>query len=134
MGWECTLRSSDLGARAAERMAQVIGSWRFLGVQSFMLAAWVMLNITAFVRHWDPYPFVLCNLALSFQAAYATPVLLMASNRTEERDRSRIEAILRLAESNDRTMDQMEHLLAESVELLHRLAHDEEKKGSPDAP
>src|SRR6188508_2684711 len=62
------------GQRLADGFAQAIGSWRFLIVQSSMLAVWIALNITAYAYHWDPYPFILLNLAMSFQAAYAAPI------------------------------------------------------------
>jgi uncharacterized membrane protein len=74
------------GQRLADRFAQVIGSWRFIVIQSVMLAVWIALNITAYVYHWDPYPFILLNLAMSFQAAYAAPILMMSQNRQSEKD------------------------------------------------
>jgi uncharacterized membrane protein len=67
--------------RLADRFAQIIGSWRFIIIQSAMLAVWITLNITAYVYRWDPYPFILLNLATSFQAAYAAPILMMSQNR-----------------------------------------------------
>jgi uncharacterized membrane protein len=69
------------GDRVADGFAHVIGSWKFIIIQSVILAVWVALNITAFIRHWDPYPFILLNLALSFQAAYASPIIMMSQNR-----------------------------------------------------
>lgn len=74
------------GQRLADRFAEVIGSWRFILIQSAMLAVWITLNITAYVYHWDPYPFILLNLALSFQAAYAAPIIMMSQNRQSEKD------------------------------------------------
>ena len=74
------------GQRVADRFAQVIGSWRFIIIQSVMLAVWIALNITAYVHRWDPYPFILLNLAMSFQAAYAAPILMMSQNRQAEKD------------------------------------------------
>ncbi len=74
------------GQRLADRFAQVIGSWRFIVIQSVMLAVWIALNITAYAYHWDPYPFILLNLAMSFQAAYAAPILMMSQNRQSEKD------------------------------------------------
>lgn len=75
------------GDRLADRFAEVMGSWRFIIIQSALLAFWVALNITAFVNHWDPYPFILLNLALSFQAAYAAPIIMMSQNRQADKDR-----------------------------------------------
>lgn len=74
------------GQRVADSFAQIIGSWRFIIIQSAMLALWIALNITAYVYRWDPYPFILLNLAMSFQAAYAAPILMMSQNRQAEKD------------------------------------------------
>jgi uncharacterized membrane protein len=58
---------------------------------SFFLAAWISLNVIAWARHWDPYPFILFNLALSFQAAYSASVIMMSQSRQEAKDRLRTE-------------------------------------------
>lgn len=78
---------ATLGQRLADKFAQVVGSWTFIIVQSIILAIWVALNLVAFFEHWDPYPFILLNLVLSFQAAYASPIIMMSQNRQCERDR-----------------------------------------------
>ena len=75
------------GQQAADKIAQIMGSWTFLIIQSIILSAWIILNIIAYVNHWDPYPFILLNLFLSLQAAYAAPVIMMSQNRKAERDR-----------------------------------------------
>jgi uncharacterized membrane protein len=69
------------GDRVAERLAAWVGSWTFLITQSIILLAWMVLNIIAYFGHWDPYPFVLLNLAMAFQAAYAAPILMISQNR-----------------------------------------------------
>ena len=107
------------GLRAADWVAKTIGSWAFIIVQSTMLAAWVALNVTAFIRHWDPYPFILMNLVLSLQAAYTAPIIMMSQNRQAERDR--VEAhndylINQKAEEEIRTM--LSHLEAQSQALM----------------
>jgi len=76
-----------MGERVADRFAAIMGSWRFIIFQSVLLACWVGLNLTAYINHWDPYPFILLNLALSFQAAYAAPIIMMSQNRQAEKDR-----------------------------------------------
>lgn len=76
-----------LGQRIADGFAAVMGSWSFIIIQSFLLITWVILNITAWIQHWDPYPFILLNLALSFQAAYAAPIIMMSQNRQSDKDR-----------------------------------------------
>jgi uncharacterized membrane protein len=75
------------GIRASDRFAAVIGSWKFIIIQSGVLIVWVLLNLTAWIYHWDPYPFILMNLVLSLQAAYATPIIMMSQNRLADRDR-----------------------------------------------
>ena len=76
-----------LGQRISDGVAEMMGSWRFIIIQSSLLAGWVVLNISAYIGHWDPYPFILLNLALSFQAAYAAPIIMMSQNRQSEKDR-----------------------------------------------
>ena len=76
-----------LGQRVADKVADTIGSWPFIIIQSIILIIWIILNITAWINHWDPYPFILLNLALSFQAAYAGPVIMMSQNRQSSKDR-----------------------------------------------
>lgn len=77
--------------RFSETIARYFGTARFLAIQTVVVAAWIVLNITGFVRHWDPYPFILLNLLFSTQAAYAAPFILLAQNRQDERDRLSIE-------------------------------------------
>ena len=75
------------GQQAADWTTNVIGSWRFIIVQSLLLALWVILNAVAWAKHWDPYPFILMNLVLSLQAAYTAPIIMMSQNRQAMRDR-----------------------------------------------
>jgi len=76
-----------LGQKVADDVAATMGSWKFIIIQSIILFIWIVLNITAFVQNWDPYPFILLNLALSFQAAYAAPFIMMSQNRQQDIDR-----------------------------------------------
>jgi uncharacterized membrane protein len=76
-----------LGQRIADTVAATMGSWRFIIVQSTVLLIWIMLNVTAWIERWDPYPFILLNLALSFQAAYTAPFIMMSQNRQSAKDR-----------------------------------------------
>jgi len=83
---------STLGERLADRVAAVIGSWPFIIGQSALMVVWVYFNVWAiFIRHWDPYPFILLNLVLSFQATYAGPIVLLAGNRQSQKDRITLE-------------------------------------------
>ena len=80
-----------LGQRIADTVAATMGSWNFIIIQSAILLIWIVLNITAYVQQWDPYPFILLNLALSFQAAYAAPFIMMSQNRQQDIDRKAAE-------------------------------------------
>jgi uncharacterized membrane protein len=84
-------RGLTLGQRVADSVAATTGSWTFIIIQTVLLTIWIVLNVTAYVRQWDPYPFILLNLALSFQAAYAAPVIMMSQNRQQQIDRKSAE-------------------------------------------
>ena len=86
-----------------------MGSWRFIIIQSAILLVWIVLNVTAYVQQWDPYPFILLNLALSFQAAYAAPFIMMSQNRQQDIDRK--------AAENDYQINVKAEL---EIELLHQ--------------
>ena len=79
--------SLTLGQRVADTVADTMGSWPFIIIQTSVLAVWITLNVTAWVNRWDPYPFILLNLMLSFQAAYAAPFIMMSQNRQASKDR-----------------------------------------------
>jgi uncharacterized membrane protein len=79
--------SYTLGQRFADRVAQILGSWQFIIAQTIFVGGWILLNLMGWVRHWDPYPFILLNLLFSTQAAYAAPVIMMSQNRQADRDR-----------------------------------------------
>ena len=82
---------ADAFGRLSESVARFLGTGRFLAGQTVLVIAWIVLNIVGFVHHWDPYPFILLNLAFSTQAAYAAPLILLAQNRQDDRDRAIIE-------------------------------------------
>jgi len=76
-----------VGQKIADTVASTVGSWRFIKIQSILLLFWLVLNSIAWIYRWDPYPFILLNLMLSFQAAYAAPFVMMSQNRQSEKDR-----------------------------------------------
>ena len=78
----------SLGQRIADGVANGMGSWTFIITQTIFVFAWMILNVVGYMEHWDPYPFILLNLLLSTQAAYAAPIIMMAQNRQNERDRT----------------------------------------------
>jgi uncharacterized membrane protein len=81
----------SFGERLADHIAKCVGSWTFIIGQSALLIAWIAANALAWFHAWDPYPFILLNLVLSFQAAYTAPVILMSQNRQAAIDRLRAE-------------------------------------------
>ena len=81
----------DAFGEFSETIARTFGTARFLVIQTIVVAIWIGLNITAWGLQWDPYPFILLNLMFSTQAAYAAPLILLAQNRQEERDRAQTE-------------------------------------------
>ena len=82
---------TSFGDRVSDKIAAVVGSWNFIIIQSLILFGWIVVNITAWIRHWDPYPFILLNLVLSFQAAFTAPIIMMAQNRQAAIDRQKAE-------------------------------------------
>ena len=98
-----------VGQRIADTVAANMGSWRFIIIQSAILVVWIILNVTAYIQQWDPYPFILLNLALSFQAAYAAPFIMMSQNRQQDIDRQKAE--------NDFQVNVKAEL---EIELLHQ--------------
>ena len=81
----------DAVGRFAEAIARFLGTGRFLAVQTVIVVVWIALNVFAVRLQWDPYPFILLNLAFSTQAAYAAPLILLAQNRQADRDRVQAE-------------------------------------------
>lgn len=77
----------DFGSRLADSVANGMGSWRFIILQTVFVLIWMGLNLLGYVYHWDAYPFILLNLLFSTQAAYAAPIIMMSQNRQNERDR-----------------------------------------------
>jgi uncharacterized membrane protein len=104
----------DWFSHFAERIARFLGTGRFLAMQSAVVVVWIALNLTAWVGRWDPYPFILLNLAFSTQAAYAAPLILLAQNRQDDRDRVALEEDRARA---DRTKADTEYLARELAAL-----------------
>lgn len=79
---------SDLtiGERVADSAVNGMGSWGFIGIQTVIVCIWIALNLVAWQYRWDPYPFILLNLAFSTQAAYAAPLVLLAGRRQDTRN------------------------------------------------
>lgn len=107
-----------LGERVADHAAAAIGSWTFLIVQSLLLAIWIIFNVVGlFIAHWDPYPFILLNLMLSVQAAYAAPVLMLASVRQSKKDRLTLEHAALEADTSSEAIDRILRNISQNTEL-----------------
>jgi uncharacterized membrane protein len=81
----------DAFGNFSEAIARTLGTARFLVAQTAIVVGWIIVNATAAALRWDPYPFILLNLAFSTQAAYAAPLILLAQNRQADRDRAQAE-------------------------------------------
>jgi uncharacterized membrane protein len=104
----------DWFARLSEKVARFLGTGRFLAIQTVIVIIWIVVNLVAVSLRWDPYPFILLNLAFSTQAAYAAPLILLAQNRQDDRDRISLEEDRQRAE---RTKADTEYLARELAAL-----------------
>ena len=138
---------ADAFGRMSEAIARFLGTGRFLAGQTILVVGWIVLNSIALLKAWDPYPYILLNLAFSTQAAYAAPLILLAQNRQDDRDRASVERDLQVA---TRTQSDTEFLARElaavrlalqdvvtTADLTDRLSHLEklirEQAGGGDA-
>lgn len=150
----------EAAGRFGESFARFLGTGRYLAIQTVFVIVWILLNLFAVTLQWDPYPFILLNLAFSTQAAYAAPLILLAQNRQENRDRVALEedrrraeqtkadteylarelAALRLAVGEMATRDYLRRELEELREMLVELVPPKPKKSKgkraaePDPP
>ncbi len=99
------------GERVADRLAAWVGSWKFIVTQTVILLVWIILNITAWINHWDPYPFILLNLAFSFQAAYTAPILMISQNRQAKLSQRRNHLDLQINMLAEQETTEIIHLL-----------------------
>jgi hypothetical protein len=113
------LGAAPFGARLADGVTGFMGSWRFIAIQTGIVAIWLAANIVLLTRPFDPFPFILLNLAFSTQAAYAAPLILLAGNRAAQRDRLTLEHAADEGDLGDR---QNERLLSGNTEILTRVA------------
>jgi uncharacterized membrane protein len=136
----------DAFGRFAEGIARTLGTGRYLAIQTVIVIVWIAMNLVAVALRFDPYPFILLNLAFSTQAAYAAPLILLAQNRQADRERAEIE---RDREMNARALADTEFLARELAsirialeskadrddlfEVVGRLSDAVERLGAPDA-
>jgi uncharacterized membrane protein len=114
-----SLYDADAFGRFSEALARFLGTGKYLVGQTVGVIGWIVLNTLGIIHHWDPYPFILLNLAFSTQAAYAAPLILLAQNRQDERDRAIIERDRQVAA---RTQADTEYLARELAAVRLALA------------
>lgn len=113
---------APLGARIADRVTEFMGSWRFIILQTVLVAAWVGTNVYHLLNiGFDPYPFILLNLAFSTQAAYAAPLILLAGNRAAHRDRLTLEHAALQSDIEERQNERLLHGNSEILAHVERL-------------
>lgn len=116
------IETSDFGERLADSVATGMGSWRFIIIQTVIVAVWMALNVLAIVQHWDPYPYILLNLLFSTQAAYAAPIIMMAQNRQSDRDRAQADEDFRTNVEAKKEIEELQmRLNAIEIEKLDKI-------------
>jgi uncharacterized membrane protein len=115
--------SMTFGQRLSDSIASGMGSWRFIIIQSAIVAAWITLNlIEVLFKPFDPYPFILLNLLFSTQAAYAAPIIMMSQNRSAQRDRFQADADFQTNVDTKRDIEELQkHLSAIEVDKLDKI-------------
>ncbi|HYR53364.1 MAG TPA: DUF1003 domain-containing protein [Methylomirabilota bacterium] len=122
---------STFSQRLADRVASVIGSWPFIIGQSVLMVIWVYLNVWAiFIAHWDPYPFILLNLVLSFQATYAGPIVLLAGNRQSQKDRITLEHAADESDKGEKHITKILIEIKKNTELTLQILRELEAEGA----
>ena len=113
------LDEAPRGARIADHVTGFMGSWNFIIIQTVIVLIWIAGNVYLLTKPFDPYPFILLNLAFSTQAAYAAPLILLAGNRASLRDRLTLE---HAAAEADIEEEQNTRLLTGDTEILKKVA------------
>ena len=124
------IEEAPLGARIADRVTAFLGSWPFIVIQTVIVVIWILGNVYLLFR-FDPFPFILLNLAFSTQAAYAAPLILLAGNRVAVRDRMTLEHAADEADKEDRQNQRLLHgnkeILERNTEILQHVQRLEER-------
>jgi uncharacterized membrane protein len=111
----------DRFGQLAERAARFFGTPQYIVGQSIVVVFWILLNSVAIMRHWDPYPFILLNLAFSTQAAYAAPLILLAETRQAARDKTAAEMTEKHRDDMERSAEQRVAALKAETDKLEAL-------------
>jgi uncharacterized membrane protein len=99
------------GQKAADGLTKWAGSWSFIIIIGILITAWIYLNITAYIKHWDPWPFIILNLCLSTLAALQAPVILMSQNRQSQKDRIKAEYDYAVNRKAEREIQEIKNIL-----------------------
>ena len=118
--------------KLADKVANGMGSWWFIIIQTLLVVLWMTLNMVAWIQHWDVYPFILLNLLFSTQAAYAAPIIMMSQNRQSERDRANAEADYQTNIDAKREIEQLQKKLnsleIDKLDKIIKMLHDIKEK------
>jgi len=119
------------GIKLANSVTGLMGSWRFIIIQTVLVVFWLGLNLIGLIAHWDPYPFILLNLMFSVQAAYASPLILMAGNVAASRDRDLWEHDYKVNQEAYAKIEAIEIRTQHMVEAINKLLEGKMGSGSP---
>jgi uncharacterized membrane protein len=129
---EHDMEKRSMGDRAADWVAEHLGSWEFIIIQTIIVIAWIIFNLIAFTYRWDPYPFILLNLLFSTQASYAAPIIMMSQNRQADRDRVQAhadyETNIRAKEEIEQLQDSLTRIENEKLDRIIELLQGEQEK------
>lgn len=118
-------QDATFGEMLADQLSAALGSWPFIITQTLLMIAWVYFNVWGiFVAHWDPYPFILLNLVLSFQATYAGPIVLLAGNRQSQKDRITLEHAADEADKGEQHITRILTEIRKNTELTLQILHE----------
>jgi uncharacterized membrane protein len=119
---------NTFGQTMSDKVASLVGSWKFILIQSTIIAIWIIFNVnipetgfklgSVIIKPWDPYPFIFLNLTLSFQAAYTAPIIMMSQNRQSQIDRQNAEEDYKV---NRQAKSDVEHIKQELRRAHHKL-------------
>lgn len=127
--------NNDFGDISADNIAKNMGSWKFIIIQTIIVAIWMILNLIGWKYEWDIYPFILLNLVFSIQAAYSGPIIMMSQNRQSDRDRHHAEADFQINLSSKQEIESIQKELArvelEKLDKLIDMINEIKTKGIP---
>lgn len=127
-----TRKKRTLGQKSADIIAKIAGSWLFIFILTFLLSLWITANVLLNKdRQWDPYPFILLNLFLSFMAAYQAPIILMSQNRAADRDRIKAGKDLAVDTKAEAEIRNMQNDLDEIKIMLHEIQKNSRSEKDP---